>query len=302
MPPRGPSALRWPFAVAVGVVIGVAVGGFGLVTPGLHTYCSMGSAVATTPLATPIAMVNSPYAGAASLNLSGDGPQYSFGSGSLNVTSDPWVPLSGENYGASQNGSEPWGLYMTVNWTVYSTQNTTGISGSGPCTQAYVAEVGLISSPQGSYSMHLFRLSLPNLTTDYQEPTSIPGVPSVQFANGLDPRLGTVTAQSGSETYYPYSVGFGTCSVSPRSFQIIPTGTLRVPISVPFTVHGQGAEASGFLSWSGLEGYPTAVYTMPDLAGSWQFVSVGAPFSPTPSLQSPAPSGLYSFSYYACPA
>jgi hypothetical protein len=293
---------RSTIALSIGVVIGIAIGGGVLVSPGVHTFCAIGPAVGITALATPLAVVNAPYEGASSLNLSGDGPTYSFGSGSLDVQSDPWIPYSGSDYLPAENGSEPWGLFMVINWTLYSVDNETGITSfPGPCTQAYVAEAGVIPRGGLNYQPSVFRLGLPNLTTDFEEPTTIPGTQSVQFFNGLNPGLENVTAQWGPTTYPPYWAGLDNCATSPHSYPIIPSGTMRVPLTVPFTHENRTIDADGFLSWNGLNGYPAAVYTMPPLPGIWTFVSVGAPFPQTPSLQSVLPGGLYSFSYASCP-
>lgn len=303
MPPRRSLPLRGTrIALIVGVIFGLAIGGSGLISPGLHTYCAVGSKVATVSLATPLAVTNSPYMGASSLNLSGYGPQYTFYSGTLAETSDPWAPVPGVQYASFENGSEPWGLYMTVNWTVYSVQNVTGISVSGPCTQSYIAEADLIPPANPHNPPRVFQLSLPIITTDLGEPTSIPGTESVQFFNGLDTQLWNLTAQSGVATYFPYAGGLSDCLAPPHSWTIYPSGTLRVPIAVPFTVQGRAMESGGFLTWSGLNGDPAVAYTMPNLNGSWTFTSVGAPFPQTPALQAPVPAGLYSFSYEPCPS
>jgi hypothetical protein len=293
---------RSTIAFSIGVAIGVAIGGGALVYPGVHTFCAIGPAVGMTALATPLAVVNAPYEGASSLNLSGDGPTYSFGSGSLDVQSDPWIPSPGSDYPPTENGSEPWGLFMVINWTLYSVENETGISSfSGPCTQAYVAEAGMIPRAGLNYQTDLFRLGSPNVTTDFEEPTTIPGARSVQFFNGLNPGLENVTAQYGPTTYYPYWAGWDNCLVSPHSYLIIPSGTIRVPLTVPFTLENRTLDANGFLTWTGLNGEPAAVYIMPALQGLWTFASVGAPFPQPPSSQSVLPGGLYSFSYAPCP-
>lgn len=298
MVPRGSASLRLQRnALLVGIVVGIAIGGFVLVDPGVHTYCALGSRIATTTLATPVAVVNSPYEGRSSLNLSGLGPHYSFGSGTLEMTSDPWFPFpgaSGGDFEPSENGSEPWGLNTTVTWTIYSVENVTGISVSGPCTQAYVAAAEVLPYSGFNYPAYLFRMTLPNATTDLGEPTTIPGAPSVQFFNGYNPQFQNETGPEGP----PYWAGLGDCS-APRSFPIFAQGTLRVPIAVPFSYQGRSLESSGFLNWSGAAGFPAAVYIVPDLAGNWYFTSVGAPFSQPPASSLP-PAGLLSFAYLPC--
>ena len=292
----------WRRGLAIGIIVGVAVGGFGLVYPGVHTYCSLGSPVAEVSLASPLAIVNSPYYGASSLNLSGAGPQYSFYSGSLNETTDPWVAVPGENWGGvPRNGSDPWGLYMTLNWTIYSDTNLTGISAAGPCSQSYVAEADLIQPPApfSNYIVRGFELTLPNNTSDQGEPNSIPGVPSVEISNGLNPATKNLTAWWGTGTDYPYAAGEYDCGSAPHAWTFYSSGAIRVPIAIPFTVHDVERETTGFLSWSGVGNAPAATYTMPALDGTWWFVSVGAPFPQAPSPSFP-PSGLNSFSYQPC--
>ena len=294
----------WQRGLVVGIVVGVAVGGFGLVYPGVHAHCSIGTAVAEVSLASPLAVVNSPYDGASSFNFSGAGPQYSFSSGSLSETTDPWVPVPGVNYGGiPRNGSDPWGLDMTLNWTIYSVKNVTGISAAGPCSQPYIAEANLIR-PNFSYSNYAvqeFELSLPNNTTDQGEPNSIPGVPSVLIFNSLNPDTENLTGSWESATYYPYAGHFSDCAAPPHSWTFYASGTPRVPIAIPFTLHGRQAETTGFLTWSGFGSDPAAAYTMPAFDGIWWFVAVGAPFPQAPPPMFP-PAGLNSFSYQPCPS
>lgn len=301
--PTARSTGPWKIALAIGIVIGAVIGS-GVVYPGVHSYCSLGAPVATVALATPLAIVNTPFGGASSLNLSSAGPKYSFESGAVSLASDPWTPTPTlGNYPGSENGSEPWGLYMIVNWTIYSVANVTGLSVAGPCSQPYVAEANPIPQhPSGwGYSPSTFTLALPNRSTDLGEPTSIPGLDSVLFYNGLDPSLQNVTARDGATTYFPYATWFGVCSPPVHTWVFYAFGTLRVPVAIPFTYDGRSATASGYLTWQGLGNDPAATYAIPAVEGVWSFVSIGAPFSPAPPSSLP-PAGLNSFSFESCPA
>lgn len=291
-----------PWSIVVAVVVGVAVVAGGLVVLGLHTYCALGSPKATGELDTPLALVNAPYGGEAWANLSLAGPTFRFSSGSLTVLSDPWSGgATSGTLGFATEGSEPGGIGESLNWTVYTVHNVTGVfSPEGACTQPYVAVVGTGDASASTP----FSLPLPNATTDLDERSTIPGAPSVEFSNGVDPALATYTTPQGSSiaTYDPYWSALANCDGTVLPYTGDAQGTLQVPVTVPLSVGGIPIEATGVLSWSGGAGAPAAAYYHAALPGVWGYFSVGSPYPESPTEGSFAPPGLFSFSYAPCVA
>ncbi len=283
--------------LAVGVAAVVVLAGLGLTyyltnrEPASHESCALGGPIATERLLTPVLVVNAPYNGTASTYLALSlGPNYTFGSGGLQMTTRASPPplaggegeTTGNMYGRFYPNSLP---YTPANWTVYAVRNVTTRSAgpTQPCSSPFIAAaVGILQSGQTNYL-----LSVPQNTSDIGEATEpilpasgssgYPGVTGfVQvYVSFHDSNYATVDDCSTPGTTLSYA------------------GQARIPIGVPFPYQGQNRTVLGEMSWqNNVPTSPTLSYTFPGYAGIWQI----------DSLAGNDTEGFLSFSYLPCPS
>ena len=233
--------------------------------------CVLGTEVYSLKTPSPVAFLNRPYLGNATVMYSGDpGPEFVFDSGSLQEESWPERATGSSNYAAG--GSPPAGIWTliqvatTFNWSVYTTENmtTTTTSSVAACTSAFVAMVH--PTVPACCGVGSTEVSLPSNTTDVNEPNYLPDTwgpaSQVWFDNGFH----------GSN--YPT---VDTCGLN-HSITINVSSRVHVPIGLTFPFDGHNVTVRGSLSWDmqGFQSSPTPYplsYTFPSGAGQWQVYS-----------------------------
>ena len=261
--------------------------------------CVIGQAVKTLQIYTPVGLMNPPYGGSVTLNMTLTptpdnpvGPMYSFSSGGLTVISRPLISIfayvmlgpgpTGGNY--SRSG----GAFRTFNWTVYQATNQTIFTFGAPtvCTDKYVAAATIYGSQDG---LDLFTVNVTNNTTDASEAH----FPSIPVGATLPPNTTMMWFENGFvSANYPV---VDTCGkASPAVITI--NGTVSVPISFTTTIGNQNVTIDGRLYWTDQEQPashiigPTMTYVFPANFGIWQIYSASGTNTP----------GALAFQYHPC--
>ena len=291
-PPRPISVRAWkPFAIAVILIVVLSlVLDIGVYVAYERVECSLGGAVSTEMMITPIALLNTPYGGLA-WTFNG-GPTYTFASGGLVLATTIGSPQM--SFGTSSNGKWtylPVGEFSGFNWTLYSVKNSTVFTTSQahPCTTAFVAAPAASTRMPGQPIpwIEVAPLTLPNNTTDLGEPHialsvhgpypyNLSAYTAVRFDNGFHtPNYPTVD----------------TCGSSVPQ-EITVNGSVSIPISVSLSgPSGHNVTVSGTFTYpSGVSNDTVMHYYFPANAGSWDV------YSPSGTNVS----GALAFQYYPC--
>jgi hypothetical protein len=271
---------------------------------GHHVECSVGNAVANSEMVTPYAMANRPYLGGnQTMNISYlAGPDYTFDSGGLRVTTPLFSPMSRTNYAYQSvvawgnlsftNESYIWtvAVYWDFNWTIYSVKNVSVFTSnpSEPCTQAYVAMVaneGAFMTSGGSQVVG--SLPLQNSTTDASEGHYLP-------SNNLSVTGDWPSIWYNNSFYGSNRPTIDTCNQS-NDTVIKSYGWVYLPIAVTLRAGGHNVTAYGSLGWSGgpspsSSNPATMTYVFPAHGGIWKVYSIPGSGNP----------GALAFQYYSC--
>jgi len=308
-----PTRQRWEFVLVGAVVAAVIVVGIG--PPGLFlpraTTCQLGAEVGTYAIWTPDTPLNKPEGVNVSVLVTAGGWNFTFTSGSITVgvlhpsgaTSSGWG-----NYGPSSGIS----MQGTLNnWSFYHVTNTSVLGGtSDPCTQPYVAELGL---PPVDNCGNFVTLPMQNSTNDsvephvwnglwgpndtYSEPTSCPGATPGAYV-WFDTSFHAVGTGADAPVRWDLCNQTGTATLN------VP-GVAEVEVTVYAPYAGHEISASGFETWTGsaqsfvatpLIEY-TATYGVP-VGWTWLLAPVG-PTSVPINPDAPLPS-LVAFEQEAC--
>ncbi|MCL4325044.1 MAG: hypothetical protein M1144_06255 [Candidatus Thermoplasmatota archaeon] len=271
-PPMSPTKARKPVTVAIILILIV-----GLVAVAVaylafeRVECSLGTAVSSDVMITPVALFNTPYGGNATTNLGS--PTFTFGSGGLVfATAISSAGLPSGVYGTGKAPYLPEGLFTAYNWTLYSVKNSTVFTTSQaqPCTTGFVAAPA-IQNGQSTKWYSTNDIAIPNATTDLGEahfpplgtgpsPFNLTYHPDVWFNNGFQ------TAN------YP---AVNSCGLSGTQ-EITIKGTVSFPISVSLPgPNGHNVTVRGSLTYSSRDAnQPTLQYEFPGNTGSWQIYSL----------------------------
>jgi len=252
----------------VAAVVVVGVGPPGALLPHV-TVCRLGPEVGTYVILTPDMLMNKPFQAIFSIASYYDAWNYTFTSGSLVVgalAQNSTLGLGGAGSFGSPGGLEA--SYQDHNWTFFRAVNASVIGSTpSPCTQPYVAELGVGLGCGGWVTIPL----LPNNSTDTNEPhilngvdnitgTQGPGCPVqtpgtfVWFDNSYDP--------NGTGNYAP--VDLNLCQIPGLSMQLL--GIARIPVVVTVPYQGHDISTSGFMNWYG---NPAGGYTPTNPPSSW---------------------------------
>lgn len=297
--------------IAVAIVVVVGVGPPGELLPRV-TVCQLGPEIGTYVIWTPDTPLNKPENVTVSASAASDGWNFTFTSGSLTVGTIH--PGAGSGGWGTSNPSAGIALQGTLNnWSFYRVTNASVIGGaSNPCTQPYVAELGLSPFPScGGF----VTIPLENNSNDVLEPHVWNGLwgPNDSFSEPPSCPEATPGAYVEFDTSFYYG---GTGNSAPVSLDLCGmvgtyplelVGTAQVPIVVTVPYEGQEISAVGYETWQGSSnpGPPlpnmfslaTASYVLPD-GWNWALAPVGPAGSPiNPSAPLPA---LLAFVRSAC--
>ena len=255
---------------------------------GYHRTCSLGGPAVSVSTFTPVAAVDTPYLGDASLNWTWN--SLLFTSGSLTEASTvQWNPGHlGQRLGSywtAGNGSVQVLAFENISWQVYLASNSTAWGGGPgePCTSPFVARGSIL--PSLSIEDAGTKWQGPGNLTDQAVPYTYPSAPS--FGGGqsalIDLRFHTAN-----------SPDINTCNdagISRSSPYMVPVSvSAEVPFGLPFTIGGTPHVIWGTMEWGSTASWgPTLTY-MFATQGVWQ-VDSSIPGGP----------GFYAFNYHSCP-
>jgi hypothetical protein len=164
--------IPWVFSV-VGVVVASAVV-IGIGPPGAFlqhvTVCQLGAEVGTFTIWTPGMLINIPDGGNVTFETNEWNITVTSGSLVLNSLQPQHGPIySGGGGGSGLNRAGIWAEYADFNWTIFQTVNASTVgASSGPCTQPYVAQLGVPGGGCGGEAI----IPLSDNATDAVEPHS----------------------------------------------------------------------------------------------------------------------------------
>lgn len=294
--------------VATGVILVVGYGPSGVLLP-RATVCQLGSYLGTYAIWTPGTPLNKPVGVNVSAFAVSDGWNFTFSSGSLTVGSIHPNPASGGGWGYDGPSSGVALLGSENNWSFYETSNVSEIgSASQPCTQPYVAELGL---PPVQSCGGFVTIPLSNNTSDVVEPHVWTGGLGLNASSPEPPSCPAPTP--GAYIWFDTSfhenatgvsspVQWNLCSLVGNT-QLYLSGVAEVPVVVYALYDGHEISTKGFETWVGP---PQSVGPIEDWTAYWSipggYIWTLAPVGPTASPidpESPLPS-LIAFERSAC--
>ena len=302
-PVRGSNWVYLAVGVTVGVLLLAGFGPGGLLLP--HSEgCELGASLGEYTIWTPVMMANIPDGGNASMFA--DGFNYAMTSGSLTVGSTPSI-LFGVGFGLTLSTAGIFAVYLSVNWTLYQTQNASVLSsGASPCTQPYVAEF----AGQPGYCEGSGIIPIPVNSSDFVEPHIWNGTAGPNWQNSLP---GCPYSTPGASVWFDTTFhSRGTGLASPTQLNLCGQNgsyplelylEAKVPVVMTVPYQGRSVSASGYLTWVSASPYPpgfsTASYNLP--AGwLWEIAPVGPVSTPVGPQPSTLP-GLVAFERLSCP-
>ena len=304
---------RWGFVLVGAVVAVVLVMGVG--PPGVFlprvTVCQLGPLVGTYAIWTPDTPLNKPEGVNVSALVVNGGWNFTFSSGSLTVGA---IHPSGDTGGGWGDYGPSFGVSMQGtlnNWSFYLVDNSSVIgSVSNPCTQEYVAEMGL---PPYSDCGGLVTLPLENNTSDAVQPHVWDGKLGPNDSGSEPPSCPGATPGAYvwfDTSFHPNATGasapvrWNLCNQIGTAQLYVP-GVAEVPVTVYAPYAGYEISASGFETWTGsaqsVADLPVIIYTatygVPE-GWTWLLAPVG-PTSVPINPDAPLPS-LVAFEQEAC--
>ncbi|MGP8159014.1 MAG: hypothetical protein ACLPWO_05350 [Thermoplasmata archaeon] len=275
--------------VAVAAVVVLGIGPPGILLP-RSTVCQLGSLVGSYVIWTPNEPVNKPEGANVSAFVIAAGWNYTFTSGSLTVGGIHPNPESGNGWG-DDSPDAGIALQGTLNnWTFYRVTNAsvTG-GGSNPCTQPYVAELGLPPYPSCGGPV---TIPLEDNSSDVLEPHVWNGLwgPNDSFSEPPSCPGATPGTQVWFDTSF-HSGGTGNSAPAMLSlcgmvgtFPVELDGIAQVPVVVTVPYAGHEISAAGYETWQGqpnpgqpfpgMDSFATAYYQLPD-GWNWTLAPVG---------------------------